>query len=160
MEYSQNATLVFVSAYSIYVFIGKMTIPLSTRLYQQRYLFWLRRRDIGIFLKNAEARDPMGAKHLRVIFLRQVLKSHLRCPKVAMAYATTFDRCASLCSLHPPPAALATSPNEHARRPQNPMEGMRSFRRIWGTPLRFVSPSAFSRENAYDKFKSLHLLQT
>lgn len=42
MEYSQNATLVFISAYSVYVFNGKITIPLSTRLYQQRYLFWLR----------------------------------------------------------------------------------------------------------------------
>ena len=28
VEYSQNATLVFISAYSIYVFIGKITIPL------------------------------------------------------------------------------------------------------------------------------------
>ncbi len=27
-----------------------------------------------------------------------------------------FDRCASFCSLLPPPAVLATSPNEHARR--------------------------------------------
>ena len=46
MEYSQNATLVFISAYSIYVFCGKITIPLSTRLYQQRYLFWLRGWDL------------------------------------------------------------------------------------------------------------------
>lgn len=41
VEYSQNATLVFISAYSAYVFCGKITIPLSTHLYQQRYLFWL-----------------------------------------------------------------------------------------------------------------------
>ena len=47
MEYSQNATLVFISAYSVYVFSGKITIPLSTRLYQQRYLFWLRGKDLN-----------------------------------------------------------------------------------------------------------------
>lgn len=46
VEYSQNATLVFMSAYSVYVFLGIITIPLSTRLYQQRYLFWLRRPAI------------------------------------------------------------------------------------------------------------------
>lgn len=46
-EYSQNATLVFMSAYSVYVFLGKITIPLSTRLYQQRYLFWLRGWDLN-----------------------------------------------------------------------------------------------------------------
>ena len=34
VEYSQNATLVFMSAYVIYVFLGKITIPLMTRLYQ------------------------------------------------------------------------------------------------------------------------------
>ena len=47
VEYSQNATLVFISAYSAYVFCGKITIPLSTRLYQQRYLFWLREPDLN-----------------------------------------------------------------------------------------------------------------
>ena len=45
VEYSQNATLVFISAYSAYVFCGKITIPLSTRLYQQRYLFWQGQKD-------------------------------------------------------------------------------------------------------------------
>ena len=45
VKYTQNATLVFISAYSIYVFCGKRTIPLSTHLYQQRYLFWLREKD-------------------------------------------------------------------------------------------------------------------
>ena len=48
VEYSQNATLVFISAYSVYVFLGKLTIPLSTRLYQQRYLIWLRRQDLNL----------------------------------------------------------------------------------------------------------------
>ena len=47
VEYSQNATLVFTSAYSVYVFCGKITIPLSTRLYGQRYLFWLRGPDLN-----------------------------------------------------------------------------------------------------------------
>ena len=45
---TQNATLVFMSAYSVYVFLGKLTIPLSTRLYQQRYLIWLRRQDLNL----------------------------------------------------------------------------------------------------------------
>ncbi len=31
---TQNATLVFISAYPIYVFLSKITIPLMTRLYQ------------------------------------------------------------------------------------------------------------------------------
>ena len=48
VEYSQNATLIFMSAYSVYVFNGKITIPLSTRLYQQRYLFWLRGQDLNL----------------------------------------------------------------------------------------------------------------
>ena len=55
VEYAQNATLVFMSAYSIYVFLGKITIPLSTRLYQQRYLFWLRRLDLN--------QRPSGLSH-------------------------------------------------------------------------------------------------
>ena len=46
VEYSQNATLVFIIAYVIYVFLCKITIPLSTHLYQQRYLIWRRRRDL------------------------------------------------------------------------------------------------------------------
>ena len=52
MEYSQNATLVFISAYSAYVFCGKRTIPLSTRLYQQRYLIWLRGKDSNLFAQT------------------------------------------------------------------------------------------------------------
>ena len=54
MEYSQNATHIFMSAYVIYVLIGKITIPLSTHLYQQRYLFWLRRQDL-LFCGKATA---------------------------------------------------------------------------------------------------------
>lgn len=44
----QNTTLVFMSAYYDYVFLGKITIPLSTRLYQQRYLFRLRGGDLNL----------------------------------------------------------------------------------------------------------------
>ena len=65
MEYSQNATLIFISAYSSYVFCGKITIPLSTRLYQQRYLFWLRGWDLNhtvlpFSLRRKRLRSPRG----------------------------------------------------------------------------------------------------
>ena len=45
----------------------------------------------------------------------------MRCPnKNFLGASFFFDRGASLRSLHPPPAAVATSPNEQARRPHNP----------------------------------------
>ena len=76
MEYSQNATLIFISAYFIYVFLGKITIPLSTHLYQQRYLFWLRRKDLNLPPERWKA----GVKHtLPAKFEPQAHKS--RCYK-------------------------------------------------------------------------------
>ena len=72
VEYSQNATLVFMSAYSVYVFLGIITIPLSTRLYQQRYLIWLREKDLNLRpsgyepdeLPTAPSRDILSTSSL------------------------------------------------------------------------------------------------
>ena len=83
VKYSQNATLVFISAYSIYVFLGKITIPQVTLLYHLRYLFWVHRGDLKVPLENMVAS----------------LRSHAR---FRVSLFSPFSH-----SLLPPPAAVA-----------------------------------------------------
>ena len=92
---------VFISAYSVYVFCGKRTIPLSTQLYQQRYLFWLRGPDLNRFAQRlCLCFHSCGAQNRWSLLL----------------VANDFDRCANKCSLHPPPAAVTFVAPE-TRRP-------------------------------------------